>query len=177
MMKCIMKRHLVALSILFILLGGLNSATRAAEDNIAGTEEQLSEGEEIREVDKFQYEIEGRPDPFLPFLSQESARKDELDETPGEEGLEKALTGMQLFEPGQLKLVGLLKLGSKNVAMVEDIAGKGYRLDENMLIGRYGTINRITNEQVEITEKYNTKTGRLITKQIIMRLKKEGDNQ
>ncbi|MCI5157959.1 MAG: hypothetical protein D3906_05865 [Candidatus Electrothrix sp. AUS1_2] len=161
---------------LFILLGSPDSVIRAAENDIAGTEEQLSEGEKIREVDKFQYEIEGRPDPFLPFLSQESGRKDVPDDTPGEEGREKPLTGMQLFEPGQLKLVALLKLGSKNVAMVEDIAGKGYRLDENMLIGRYGTINRITNEQVEITEQYKTQTGRLITKEIIMRLKKEEDN-
>ena len=82
---------------------------------------------------------------------------------------------MQLFEPGQLKLVALLKLGSKNVAMAEDVAGKGYRLDENMLIGRYGIINRITDEQVEITEQYKTQTGRQITKEIVMRLKKESD--
>ena len=30
---------------------------------------------------------------------------------------------------------------------------------------------------LEITEQYKTQTGRLITKEIIMRLKKEGDNQ
>ncbi|MCI5211452.1 MAG: hypothetical protein D3910_22320, partial [Candidatus Electrothrix sp. ATG2] len=68
-----------------------------------------------------------------------------------------------------------LKVGNRNVAMVEDVAGKGYRLHENMLIGRYGLIHRITAEQVEITESYKTKTGRLVTKDIIMRLKKEGD--
>jgi Tfp pilus assembly protein PilP len=60
--------------------------------------------------------------------------------------------------------------------MVEDVTGKGYRLDENMLIGRYGIINRIGDEKVEITESYKTKTGRVVTKEIVMRLKKEGDN-
>jgi Tfp pilus assembly protein PilP len=74
-----------------------------------------------------------------------------------------------------LRLVALLKIGNKNVAMVEDVAGKGYRLDENMLIGRHGIINRIEGEQVEITEKYTTKTGRVVIKEIIMRMKKEGD--
>lgn len=171
-----LKKQLVALLILFALSGGVKSVAWAVEDDITSTEGQLSEVEGLREVDKFQYEIEGRPDPFLPFLSQDSGRKDEFDDTPLDDEPGNALTGMQLFEPGQLKLVALLKLGSKNVAMVEDVAGKGYRLDENMLIGRHGVINRITDDQVEITEKYKTKTGRVVTKNIVMRLKKEGDN-
>ncbi|RWX49472.1 type IV pilus assembly protein PilP [Candidatus Electrothrix marina] len=129
---------------------------------------------EVREVDKFQYKIEGRSDPFLPFLSKDSGR-DETDDTPIEEETGVPLTGMQLFEPGQLRLVALLKIGNRNVAMVEDVTGKGYRLDENMLIGRHGIINRITGEQVEVTENYKTQTGRVVTKEIIMRLKKEGD--
>ncbi|MCI5117635.1 MAG: hypothetical protein D3913_06670, partial [Candidatus Electrothrix sp. LOE1_4_5] len=85
------------------------------------------------------------------------------------------LTGMRRFEPGQLKLVALLTIGNKKVAMAEDVTGKGYRLHENMPIGRYGIINRIRDEQVEITESYKTRTGRAITKEIVMRLKKDGD--
>ncbi|MCI5142813.1 MAG: hypothetical protein D3909_14025, partial [Candidatus Electrothrix sp. ATG1] len=134
-----------------------------------------SEELEEREVDKFIYEFGDRPDPFLPFLSKTDGARGKVDDTPIDPGQGEALTGMQLFEPGQLRLVALLKVGNRNVAMVEDVAGKGYRLHENMLIGRYGLIHRITAEQVEITESYKTKTGRLVTKDIIMRLKKEGD--
>ncbi|MCI5134834.1 MAG: hypothetical protein D3920_07110, partial [Candidatus Electrothrix sp. AW2] len=54
-------------------------------------------------------------------------------------------------------------------------SGSGERLPENMPIGRYGIINRIRDEQVEITESYKTRTGRAITKEIVMRLKKDGD--
>ncbi|WP_339134610.1 MAG: pilus assembly protein PilP [Candidatus Electrothrix sp. GW3-4] len=172
-MKLIVKRCILSVVTLFVF-GVARGVVWAAETDFSNESKQAEEGQNIRDVDKFQYKFEDRPDPFLPFLSQDRGR-DELDESPIDEGEGKALTGMQLFEPGQLRLVALLKIGNKNVAMAEDIAGKGYRLDENMLIGRHGIINRITEEQVEITESYKTKTGRVVTKEIIMRLKKEGD--
>ncbi|MCW5201633.1 pilus assembly protein PilP [Desulfobulbus sp. US1] len=170
-MKLIVKRHLAALLMLFVVAGLLNGGVIwAAEGDIISENKQ-----ELREVDKFQYKFEDRPDPFFPFLTKENGSRDEIDDTPIDNRKGESLTGMQLFEPGQLRLVALLKIGDRNVAMVEDVAGKGYRLDENMRIGRHGTINRITDEQIEITEKYTTKTGRVVTKEIIMRLKKEGD--
>jgi type IV pilus assembly protein PilP len=172
-MKLIVKRCTLSVVMLFAF-GIVHGVILAAEPDFTSENTQTGEEQEIREVDKFEYKIEGRPDPFLPFISQDSGR-DEMDDTPMDEGTGQSLTGMQLFEPGQLRLVALLKIGNKNVAMVEDVAGKGYRLDENILIGRHGIINRITDEQIEITESYKTKTGRVITKEIIMRLKKEGD--
>lgn len=169
------KKHLAALLIMLFAVAGLrNDVIWAAEGDIISEDAQSGEEQDIREVDKFEYKIEGRPDPFLPFISKDSGR-DETDDTPMDEGTGESLTGMQLFEPGQLKLVALLKVGNKHVAMAEDITGKGYRLNENMLIGRHGIINRITGEQVEITESYKTQTGRVVTKEITMRLKKEGD--
>ena len=168
LMKRIVKRYILSLVLLFVFGSVLHGAIQAAEPDIVSQNESA---DEVREVDKFQYKLEGRPDPFLPFLSKNSGA-DKIDEGPAGDP-EKPLTGMQLFEPGQLKLVALLKIGNKNVAMVQDVTGKGYRLDENMPIGRYGMINRITEEQIEITEKYTTKTGRLVTKDITMRLKKE----
>jgi type IV pilus assembly protein PilP len=167
------KRYFIAIFML-VVAARLGSAGWAAEGDILGEDGETGEKQVIREVDKFNYQFENRPDPFLPFLSKNSSR-DELDDTPTDEDNGKPLTGMQLFEPGQLRLVALLKIGDRNVAMVEDVTGKGYRLNENMLIGRYGVINRILDERVEITESYKTKTGRIITKEIVMRLKKEGD--
>ena len=168
-----MRKYFVTVLMLFVVMLVLDSPGRATESDIIAGDGQAEE--EVREVDKFNYQFENRPDPFLPFLSQDS-RRDELDDTPIDEDSGKPLTGMQLFEPGQLKLVALFKIGNRNIAMVEDVTGKGYRLDENMPIGRYGIINRINEEQVEITESYTTQTGRKVTKEIVMRLKKEGDN-
>ncbi|MCI5195251.1 MAG: hypothetical protein D3919_03275 [Candidatus Electrothrix sp. AW5] len=167
-MKLTEKKYLVAV---FMLLGAtlLHSLSWAAEDDTA------SKAEELREVDKFNYQFEDRHDPFLPFLSQKKTQNPDEDETPAATETGELLTGMRRFEPGQLKLVALLTIGNKKVAMAEDVTGKGYRLHENMHIGRYGIINRIRDEQVEITESYKTRTGRAITKEIVMRLKKDGD--
>jgi type IV pilus assembly protein PilP len=167
-MKLTEKKYLVAV---FMLLGAtlLHSLSWAAEDDTA------SKAEELREVDKFNYQFEDRPDPFLPFLSKTKTQNTDEDETPADPESGELLTGMRRFEPGQLKLVALLTIGNKKVAMAEDVTGKGYRLHENMRIGRYGIINRIRDEQVEITESYKTRTGRVITKEIVMRLKKDGD--
>ena len=173
-MKFAGKRYFftVCLLLLAILLTGIGWA---AEDDIIGDDELGGEQQAMRAVDKFNYELDNRPDPFFPFLSQDNSRDEGEGDIPISTGEGKPLTGMQLFEPGQLKLVGLFKVGNRNVAMAEDVTGKGYRLDEKMLIGRYGVINRIRDEQVEITESYKTKSGRIVTKQIVMRLKKEGE--
>ncbi|CAK8721076.1 Type IV pilus assembly protein PilP [Candidatus Electrothrix laxa] len=173
-MKLTVKRYLVALLMLLVVAEFLNGVSWAAEDVVTSEDTQAGENQELREVDKFEYKFEDRPDPFSPFLSKDSGR-DAADDTPIDDEDGKPLIGMQLFEPGQLRLVALLEIGNRNVAMVEDVAGRGYRLDKNMLIGRHGIINQITDQQVEITETYKTKTGRIVTKEIIMRLKKEGD--
>ena len=172
-MKLLVKVYMWSLPMLLICELH-NGVIWAADIETVNKEAQPREEQEIREVDKFQYKIEGRPDPFLPFLSKDSGRKGK-DDAPKDDGDGTPLTGMQRFEPGQLRLVALLKIGDRNVAMVEDVTGKGYRLNEKMLIGRHGTVNRITDEQIEITESYTTKTGRIVTNPIVMRLKKEGD--
>ncbi len=172
-MKLLIKVYMCSLPILFICWP-VNGIIWAAGSEALSQDAQSGEEQKIREVDKFQYKFEDRPDPFFPFLSKDTGRDPDGD-LPIENGKGTPLTGMQLFEPGQLRLVALLKIGNKNVAMVEDVGGKGYRLDENMLIGRHGIINRIEGERVEITEKYTTRTGRVVIKEIIMRMKKEGD--
>ena len=62
--------------------------------NIEKTNKQSSEWE---------YVFEDRPDPFLPFIQPTVATTNiaEVEE-------EVILTGMQLFEPGQLKLVAIM---------------------------------------------------------------------
>ena len=172
-MKLPVKRYTLPAVLLFMF--GTAHAPMAAEADLADANGEISAGQEIREVDKFQYQFENRPDPFLPFL-RKTPDSNVPDDTPADGETGKPLTGMQLFEPGQLKLVALWKVRGKNIAMVEDVTGKGYRLEEKMLIGRHGVITRITDKQVEITEQYTTTTGRVVVKDITMRLKKEADN-
>ncbi len=122
----------------------------------------------------FEYVIGNRKDPFMPFISKKAVTKgvdmNEIVEPSGN------LTGMQLFEPGQLTLVALVKAGSKDLAMVQDNTGKGYVITIGTKIGRFGVVKDITSNQVVIEETKQTRAGRQIVTHTAMVLKKEGEN-
>ena len=122
----------------------------------------------------FSYQTEGRPDPFRPFITPKAAapagaNPDEIVDA------ETELTGMQLFEPGQLTLVGVLSSERGPVAMVEDQTKKGYLIKLGTPIGRRGVVAQIEQEQVVIMESARTRAGKEITSTVIMRMNKEGD--
>ncbi len=127
---------------------------------------QVSSSQEL-----FEYVIEGRNDPFIPFISEKSqtAKMDEI--IP----VEDQLSGMQLFEPGQLNLVAIVMVDDKDLAMVEDTTGKGYVLRTGMEIGRRGIITSIQSNKVTIEETAFTRAGKKLTSNIVMLLKKEGE--
>ena len=121
--------------------------------------------------DIFDYQIEGRADPFMPFVSEKAPTKDPneiVDEN-------KNLTGMQLFEPGQLTLVALMSTKGQKFAMVQDFTGKGYVIVEGTKIGRRGVVADIVENKVIIEETAHTRSGKVLKNQIAMVLKKEGE--
>ena len=115
----------------------------------------------------FVYRREGRPDPFMPFISEKVISS--------EFEVEEELTGMRLFEPGQLTLVALLFTEDGPLAMVEDSVGKGYVLHEGTKIGRTGTVEEINKNTVIIKEPYRTTAGAVKYRTVQMVLKKEGE--
>ena len=119
----------------------------------------------------FEYTIEGRNDPFVPFISEKaaSAKMDEI--LP----VEEQLSGMQIFEPGQLSLVAIVMVEDNDFAMVEDTTGKGYILRTGMEIGRRGIVTAIQSNEVIIEETAFTRAGKKLTSNIVMLLKKEGE--
>lgn len=128
---------------------------------------------EMKEGD-YEYEIENRADPFVPFYSGETNTQPEVDPNEIVE-VEKQLTGMQLFEPGQLTLVALVKVQNKYVAMVEDFKGQGYIIEEGTKIGRRGVVKDIIPNKVLIEETAVTRAGRELRNEIVMALRKEGE--
>ncbi|MCX5869765.1 MAG: pilus assembly protein PilP [Deltaproteobacteria bacterium] len=118
----------------------------------------------------FSYQLEGRPDPFSPFITEKAANYME-EVVDGEE----ALTGMQLFEPGQLKLVAIVLENNAEIAMVEDASGQGYVIRPGMKIGRKGKVTSIDPNQVNIEETSVTRAGKKSTNNIVMLLKKKGE--
>lgn len=124
-------------------------------------------------ITQFEYVLENRPDPFVPFISEKAASTNvDMNEIVDNN---EPLTGMQLFEPGQLTLVALLKKNVEDVAMVEDFTGKGYILLEGTKIGKRGVVKNIAPNAVTIEETAITRAGKEIVTQVVMTLKKEGE--
>lgn len=124
-------------------------------------------------ISTFEYRIEGRPDPFLPFITERSTRHEDPNEIVEEN---KILTGMQLFEPSQLTLVALMATTEADkFAMVQDFTGKGYIIKVGTKIGRRGVVSEITSNRVIIEETAKTRSGQTLTNKIAMVLKKEGE--
>jgi len=166
--QMIKKRVFFLLALAYIAIPGGSNATTAKIKPPTPPTQTL----EVK-TDTFDYQLENRPDPFVPFITEKAATAnidmDEIIET------NEQLTGMQLFEPGQLNLVALMQMGTEDVAMVEDFTGKGYVLTEGTKIGRRGIVKDISPNTVVIEETAKTRAGKKIVTQVVMILKKEGD--
>ena len=121
--------------------------------------------------DSFVYHIEGRPDPFVPFITKKAATTNMDEIVP----VAEQLSGMQLFEPGQLNLVAIMMAENGDFAMAEDFTGRGYILRPGMKIGKRGIIKSIVSNQVIVEETAFTRAGEKLTSNIVMLLKKEGE--
>ena len=163
------KNFLVLLTLVFLFF----SAT--AQAGVTKDKEALDSALQTgADKDTFVYQLENRADPFVPFITEKAASTNEdMDEIIDED---ITLTGMQLFEPGQLTLVALMQIGKRSVAMVEDVTGKGYVLKEGTKIGRRGIVKQIAPNTVTIEETAETRAGKKIVTEVVMILKKEGDN-
>lgn len=162
-------RHLTS-SLSFLLLISWTLPLQAVPENSDETTgvDRVAE----QQFPEFSYQIQGRPDPFSPFISEKTTSTLSLDDIVESE---ETLTGMQLFEPGQLKLVAIVFEKNAEMAMVEDSAGQGYALRPGMKIGKKGLITAITANQVLIEETSVTRAGEKLTNHIVMLLKKKGE--
>ena len=156
---------------LFFLFGSLSVSV--AQQTPAESQDVNQVPLEIRKsASTFEYQIEGRPDPFLPFITERANTNENPDEIIDRD---QTLTGMQLFEPGQLTLVALMVAGSNKYAMVQDFTGKGYVIEEGTKIGRRGVVADIVENKVIIEEQALTRGGKTLINKIAMVLKKEGE--
>ncbi len=174
-MQHINKKLIVCVVLLLAtgIVAGSSLATEDAAETTNATIPSLGQDPELI-LEQFEYQLDGRPDPFTPFISSKAAAQKIGGDDIVEEDVE--LTGMRQFEPGQLTLVAVLFSSQRAMAMVEDVTGRGYVLTEGMPIGRRGIISRIDGDQVTVIETAHTRAGRKLENTVVIRLNKEGDN-
>lgn len=143
------------------------------QNSDSSTPEETVPIEIEKSTSDYEYQVDDRPDPFAPFVTGPAQTNPVTPDEIIEEN--EVLTGMQLFEPGQLTLVALMLTGGNAVAMVQDFTGRGYVIEEGMKIGRRGVITSITEDKVMIEETSRTRSGKVLKNEIAMVLKREGE--
>ena len=88
-------------------------------------------------LDKKTYDRKGRVDPFIPLLSE---KKEEVPEPKLDEDTKpkRILTPLEKMDLNQIRLVAIIEMTGRSIAMVEEASGKGYEVKLGTYIGRNG---------------------------------------
>jgi len=105
-----------------------------------------------------QYDAKGKIDPFNPLIQEEavqsgSAKIDRPD---------RILTPLEKMELNQVRLVAVIMMKDRQIAMVEDATGKGYEVQVGTYIGKnQGRVSEIKENALVIKEVVTDFRGRL----------------
>ena len=165
LMQSIAKKYFFLAALSILLMGDISAKAVDNPPQVEGEKKQKSQ------LAPFEYSFDEREDPFFPFISSTGINDIRPPHLPPSDYPPDALR----FEPGQLNLVAIMSTPMGLKGLAEDSTKTGHILNEGMLIGRYGRISKIGVGSVLVIENIPTRTGRIITKEVVMRLNKEGD--
>ncbi len=113
---------------------------------------------------EYSYNPAGKPDPFRPFIQSIIAARGSGS---------GPITPLQQYDISQLKLVAIISSPDGNIALVEDIAGKGYFLRKGTWVGKNdGKVTKIFKDKVIVEEVYQDIFGQTKTNEVSLFLHK-----
>jgi type IV pilus assembly protein PilP len=115
--------------------------------------------EKEKGTDAVLYDASGKIDPFLPLIQE----KPEEEPTPVvDNGPARILTPLEKIELSQIRLVAVVILKDRRIAMVEEATGKGYEVGIGTYIGKnQGRVTEINSSSIAVTELVKDFKGRL----------------
>jgi type IV pilus assembly protein PilP len=165
---------MVLLIICLFLMGGCGEGTppssipsKTRPPSVVKKKEEpvkVAEKKEPEKKEEYSYNPAGKPDPFRPFIQLIS----------GKGGSQTGpLTPLQKYDISQLRLVAIISSAGGNIALVEDVAGKGYFLKKGTWIGKNdGKVTKILKDQVIVEEVYQDIFGQTKTNEVSLFLHK-----
>lgn len=106
------------------------------------------------------YDTKGLVDPFIPLIAEKNASDgsgSSVDAKP-----KRILTPLEKLALSQVKLVAVIEMQGRTIAMVEEASGKGYEVSIGTYIGpNGGRVTSITKEGIKIEEKVKDYNGKL----------------
>ena len=112
---------------------------------------------------EYVYNPAGKRDPFKSFIDTEKKARPAAPATP-----------LQSYDLNTLRLVGIMMLPGKKVAIVEDPSGKGYHVKVGTHIGlNDGVVVEILKDEVIVEEKYLDETLQTRTRKVPVKILRE----
>ncbi len=104
------------------------------------------------------YDSKGKIDPFKPLIQDKSEEsRPVVDKRP-----KRILTPLEKIELSQIRLVAIIIMEKKQIAMVEEANGKGYEVGIGTYIGKnQGRVSEIHSSSIVIKELVQDYKGRL----------------
>ena len=114
---------------------------------------------------EYVYNPAGKRDPFKTFIESVTEKK---------ERAAAPVSPLQSYDLNTLRLVGIMMLPGKKVAIVEDPSGKGYHVKVGTHIGlNDGVVVEILKDEVIVEEKYLDETLQTRARKVSVKIPKE----
>jgi type IV pilus assembly protein PilP len=121
------------------------------------------------------YEADGKIDPFLPLIQE---KIEEPQPAAADDSLQRILTPLEKIELSQIRLVAVIIMEKKRIAMVEEATGKGYEITMGTFIGRnQGKVTEIKDSSIVVTELVKDFKGKLKEQTQEIKLHKNDDEE
>lgn len=131
---------------------------------------------ELAMVQDLKYDAKGKIDPFTPLVRKQEANTSPMTAPPVDEEPKRPLTPLEKMEISQLKLVAVILMNDKKIAMVEEATGKGYEVGIGTYIGKnFGQVTQINPSSILIKEIVKDFKGNRQERFQEMKLHKSGD--
>jgi type IV pilus assembly protein PilP len=130
-----------------------NAKTKLSSPELK-TEDKLVEQKESEH-----YDSKGKIDPFAPLIQEKSPQEDKpvVDNRP-----KRILTPLEKIDLSQIRLVAVIIMENRSIAMVEEASGKGYEVEIGTYIGRnQGKVFEIRKSSIVVKELVKDFKGRL----------------
>jgi type IV pilus assembly protein PilP len=131
---------------------------------------------DAQETGVYRYAVEGKPDPFTPFIDipEETGKKERTGTTETHRET-VPLAPLQKFGLDELRLTGIIWSSNKKIAVVQTPDGKRHTLRRGTPLGiNGGKVATILSDGVVVVEKIKDLSGNVRTERVVLALKKNG---
>ena len=134
------------------------SKVKTGVESVHQVAEQKPDSQKPDIQKKAHYASQGKIDPFKPLIQDKSKETRPV----VDEGPKRILTPLEKIELSQIRLVAVIIMKNKRIAMVEEANGKGYEVGIGTYIGKNrGKVSEIKNSSIVIKELVKDYKGRL----------------